>query len=375
MAQTARPCVAAGRQLLSACLVVTGVLMLILGLALPCAPAQRAWAETSIDVTVAVDVSKVDPVDPDPPLLHTAKVLVLDVSGRPVEGAKVTVAGGSSSQFTGSDGTVSVSGLEQGSTYAVIVSKAGYDTSSGTYACRGIANEVWPLVLRLHEDTPIEPSPRPEPGSDTSSGGSGNPGGGTSNPYITVDSKAPATDSPATDESSEAAGAARDASLSSGQKDASGKKDDGKSEGHSTAGQDSDGQTVGFPWWILLLLVAVAFMLWLFLVWKRHKKDKGMDVEDGLEGIAPSVPVSSEAVEANVRPAIPNASGSTVAAEGSFPAPAETPPTVSELASESASAEAPLGAAVRSVHARRSRAQVQRGLKNRGKSKRKGGRR
>lgn len=274
--------------LLSACLVALAALALAAALVVSPALPASAWADTSVDVEVTVDVSKTDPDDPEPPQTYTAKVLVLDASGKAVAGARVTVAGGSSSQTTGADGTVGVNGLEQGATYAVTAAKAGYAPASGTFLCRGVANEVWPLVLKAEDGgrnpdpgpkPNPDPKPNPGPAPDPKPNPNANPstpvsGGGVSNPYTTVSvddaSAKPADDKEASD---------KNASTPGGKDN---KKDAEKSTSPAPATPSSGNAICGFPWWLLILafIVGALFMWFIIILFKRRKKDEEEDEDE-----------------------------------------------------------------------------------------------
>lgn len=251
------------RSLPSACLDVLFALALVFALAGACLPPQQAHA-SSTDVAISVDVAK---AEPQPPAAHAVQVLVLDEAGLPVADARVTVAGGSETLNTNSSGKISVSGLEQGATYAVIVSKSGYVTSSGTFLCRGTENEVWPIVLKRNEVVPGQDDPRPAPSPSY-------PGsGGASNPYVTVDATAPRGSAPAQDGSSAAGEKAAGENAKSDKNASSDKRKPEASVSGDSQDESSSATSFQFPWWLLLLVLAALLVWLLFLLFKRRKED------------------------------------------------------------------------------------------------------
>lgn len=294
-APTTVPRTAAIRPLLSACLVAALALVLAAACALALAPRAFAVdvdAEVDVDidakVEVVVDVEVEPPVDPpEPPAItYTAKVLVLNVSGHPVSGASVTVQGGSSSQTTGSDGTVRVSGLIKDTSYAVSASKAGYRAFSGSFVCQGLAGEVWPVVLQKQSD---------------GSGGSGGSGGSTTTipapadlqtNRATVDVRdAEAQLAEEGDDKPDGSGAA--GPVKSPKSDATGDAD-----AKSGASEGAAAEQGACPWWWLLLALLVLLVLFFIILFIRRKKgDEEEDVEakaasdDALDG--PSEPKTS----------------------------------------------------------------------------------
>lgn len=277
-------------------------------LALPCSGAPRAWAESSFDVAVHVDVAKSDPEPPDPPAKLTVRALVLDESGNPLSGVMVDVTGGSSAQATGADGLVLVSGLQKGSSYEVVASKEGYLAAKGTFVCRGVANEVWLLVLKAEGGSTPDPTPQPQPQPQPQPSPSPAPGPDTvvSNTYTTVRTEAP----PAASRAEESDSEIEEMSPSDASKTPTAPRDERKSDSDRSSavgGPVTADEETGFPWWLLLLaalVLAAAAALSFFLFRPRAaarereeellKQDAaGLAREDAPTGHAPAAPLPS----------------------------------------------------------------------------------
>lgn len=284
---------AAARPLLFACLVAALAVPLASG-----APLQALAADVDVDVDAKVEVTVEVEVDaPKPPAVtYAAKVHVLDVSGRPVPGASVTVQGGSSSQTTGSEGDVRVSGLSKNASYAVSVSKAGYRTFTARFVCHGLAGEVWHVVLHKPAEDP-GPSREPDVGGED---GSTRP---PANPMPTVDVRDGAS------KTADDAAAPGDAAAphSAGSSAPGAKKGDAAKPG-SSASDKSDGSDEGsacpWPWLLAALLALLALVLFVILLVRRKKRDEEEDPEPDTPGPntpqadAPGSPDAPEAPQA-----------------------------------------------------------------------------
>ena len=250
---------AAARPLLFACLVAALAVPLASG-----APLQALAADVDVDVDAKVEVT-------------------LDVSGRPVPGASVTVQGGSSSQTTGSEGDVRVSGLSKNASYAVSVSKAGYRTFTARFVCHGLAGEVWHVVLH-------KPAEDPGPSREPDVGGEDDSTRPPANPMPTVDVRDGAS------KTADDAAAPGDAAAphSAGSSAPGAKKGDAAKPG-SSASDKSDGSDEGsacpWPWLLAALLALLALVLFVILLVRRKKRDEEEDSE-------PDTPQAPEAPDA-----------------------------------------------------------------------------
>ena len=280
---------AAARPLLFACLVAALAVPLASG-----APLQALAADVDVDVDAKVEVTVEVEVDaPKPPAVtYAAKVHVLDVSGRPVPGASVTVQGGSSSQTTGSEGDVRVSGLSKNASYAVSVSKAGYRTFTARFVCHGLAGEVWHVVLH-------KPAEDPGPSREPDVGGEDDSTRPPANPMPTVDVRDGAS------KTADDAAAPGDAAAphSAGSSAPGAKKGDAAKPG-SSASDKSDGSDEGsaypWPWLLAALLALLALVLFVILLVRRKKRDEEEDPEPDTPGPeAPDTPQAPEAPQAD----------------------------------------------------------------------------
>lgn len=277
---------AAARPLLFACLVAALAVPLASG-----APLQALAADVDVDVDAKVEVTVEVEVDaPKPPAVtYAAKVHVLDVSGRPVPGASVTVQGGSSSQTTGSEGDVRVSGLSKNASYAVSVSKAGYRTFTARFVCHGLAGEVWHVVLH-------KPAEDPGPSREPDVGGEDDSTRPPANPMPTVDVRDGAS------KTADDAAAPGDAAAphSAGSSAPGAKKGDAAKPG-SSASDKSDGSDEGsacpWPWLLAALLALLALVLFVILLVRRKKRDEEEDPEPDTPG--PEAPDGSQAGSPN----------------------------------------------------------------------------
>ena len=283
---------AAARPLLFACLVAALAVPLASG-----APLQALAADVDVDVDAKVEVTVEVEVDaPKPPAVtYAAKVHVLDVSGRPVPGASVTVQGGSSSQTTGSEGDVRVSGLSKNASYAVSVSKAGYRTFTARFVCHGLAGEVWHVVLH-------KPAEDPGPSREPDVGGEDDSTRPPANPMPTVDVRDGAS------KTADDAAAPGDAAPHSAGSSAPGAKKGDAAKPGSSASDKSDGSDEGsacpWPWLLAALLALLALVLFVILLVRRKKRDEEEDPEPDTPGPntpqadAPGSPDAPEAPQA-----------------------------------------------------------------------------
>lgn len=299
---------AAKRPLLFACLVV----MVALALVALLPHASRAFAadadvdvEVEAKVEVQVEVARPDEPDvPDPPAItYVAKVLVLDTSGRPISGASVTVQGGSSSQLTGTDGTVRVSGLTKDAPYVVSASKAGYRTFTDRFVCRGLAGEVWIAVLQKQSDTPQPPDNPNTPNIPNTPGGSGGSNGsGGSTPTTTTPVASPANRLSTVDVRDAEAERADD---SAQKPDETKEKDSAKSSKSDAKPRSSEGSSEGegdteqrvCPWWWLLLVLLALLILFIIILIVRRKKDDEEEEGEDAEADAPAPNAASDPQE------------------------------------------------------------------------------
>ena len=321
---------AAARPLLFACLVAALAVPLASG-----APLQALAADVDVDVDAKVEVTVEVEVDaPKPPAVtYAAKVHVLDVSGRPVPGASVTVQGGSSSQTTGSEGDVRVSGLSKNASYAVSVSKAGYRTFTARFVCHGLAGEVWHVVLH-------KPAEDPGPSREPDVGGEDDSTRPPANPMPTVDVRDGAS------KTADDAAAPGDAAAphSAGSSAPGAKKGDAAKPG-SSASDKSDGSDEGsacpWPWLLAALLALLALVLFVILLVRRKKRDEEEDPEPDTPGPntpQADAPGSPDAPEA---PQVGSPDGSQADAPGPDTPQAPEAPEAPQVGSPDAPASGP----------------------------------
>ena len=249
----------------------------------------------------------------------------------------MTVQGGSSSQTTGSEGDVRVSGLSKNASYAVSVSKAGYRTFTARFVCHGLAGEVWHVVLH-------KPAEDPGPSREPDVGGEDDSTRPPANPMPTVDVRDGAS------KTADDAAAPGDAAAphSAGSSAPGAKKGDAAKPG-SSASDKSDGSDEGsacpWPWLLAALLALLALVLFVILLVRRKKRDEEEDPEPDTPGPntpqadAPGSPDAPEAPQAG------SPDGSQADAPGPDTPQAPEAPEAPQVGSPDAPASGPEAAA------------------------------